>query len=73
MTVEESIHVVFDENNQSEQGLAKINIEEDEQNIFLKSLENNTNSTGWFCETTDWKPAAGSTKGVEDPKRPIFW
>jgi len=42
MIVEESIHVVFDETNKSEQGLAKINTEEDEQNIFLKNLENNT-------------------------------
>ena len=42
MTVEESIYVVFDETNKSEQGLAKINIKEDEQNIFLKNLDNNT-------------------------------
>jgi len=37
MTVEESIHVVFDETNKSEQGLTKINTEKDEHDIFLKS------------------------------------
>jgi len=42
MTVEEFIHVVFDETNKCEQGLAKSNTEEDEQNIFLKNLDNNT-------------------------------
>jgi len=42
MTVEESIHVVFDESNKSEQGLTKIITEEDEQNIFLKNLDNDT-------------------------------
>jgi len=42
MTVEESIHVVFYETNKCEQGLAKINADEDDQNIFLKNLDNNT-------------------------------
>jgi len=42
MTIEESIHVVFDETNKCEQGLAKINTDEDNQNIFLKNLDNNT-------------------------------
>jgi len=42
MTIEESMHVVFDETNKSEQGLAKINTEKDEQNIFSKNLDNNT-------------------------------
>ncbi|XP_068497777.1 uncharacterized protein [Phaseolus vulgaris] len=42
MIVEESMHVVFYETNKSEQGLAKISTEEDEQNIFLKNLENST-------------------------------
>jgi len=42
MIVEESIHVIFDETNKSNQVLAKINTEADEQNIFLKNLENNT-------------------------------
>jgi len=42
MTVEESIHVVFDETNKCEQGLAKINTDEDDQNFFLKNLDNNT-------------------------------
>ena len=41
MIVKESIHVVFDETNKCEQGLAKINTDEDEQNIFLKNLDNN--------------------------------
>jgi len=41
MTVLESIHVVFDETNKYKQGLAKINTKEDEQNIFLKNLNNN--------------------------------
>jgi len=40
MIVEESMHVVFDETNKSEQGLAKIITQEDEKNIFLKNLEN---------------------------------
>ena len=42
MIVKESIHVVFDETNKCEQGLAKINTDEDEQNIFLKNLDNDT-------------------------------
>jgi len=42
MTLEESIHVVFDKTNKFEQGLAKINTKEDEQNIFLKNLDNST-------------------------------
>jgi len=42
MTVEESIHVVFYETNKCEQGAAKINTDEDDQNIFLKNLDNNT-------------------------------
>jgi len=40
--VEESMHVVFYETYKFEQGLAKDNKEEDEQNIFLKNMENNT-------------------------------
>jgi len=39
MTVEESIHVVFDETNLAEQGSLRNCAEEDEQNIFLKNLE----------------------------------
>jgi len=42
MIVEESMHVVFYETNKYEQGLAKVNTKEDEQNIFLENLENNT-------------------------------
>jgi len=42
MTVEESAHVVFDETNKSEQGTTKESIEEDEQNSFLKNLENSS-------------------------------
>ena len=42
MTVKESIHVVFYETNKCEQGAAKINTNEDDQNIFLKNLDNNT-------------------------------
>ena len=42
MTVEESIHVVFYETNKCEQGATKINTYEDDQNIFLKNLDNNT-------------------------------
>ena len=42
MTVEESIHVVFYETNKCEQGAAKINTDEDDQNIFLKNLDNIT-------------------------------
>ena len=42
MIVEVYIHVVFYETKKSEQGLAKIITEEDEHNIFLKNLENNT-------------------------------
>ena len=42
MTVEESIHVIFYETNKCEQGAAKINTDEDDQNIFLKNLDNNT-------------------------------
>jgi len=39
MTVEESIHVVFEETNKCEEGLANINIDEDDQSIFLKNLD----------------------------------
>jgi len=42
MIVEESIHIVFDETYKFEQGLTKINTKEDDQNIFLKNLDNNT-------------------------------
>ena len=42
MTVEESIHVIFYETNNCEQATAKINTEEDDQNIFLKNLDSNT-------------------------------
>jgi len=42
MTVEESIHVIFYETNKCEQVAAKINIDEDDQNNFLKNLDNNT-------------------------------
>jgi len=42
MTVEESMHVVFYETNNFEQGPAKISKKEDKQNIFLKNLENCT-------------------------------
>jgi len=42
MTVEESIHVIFCETNNCEQAATKINIEEDDQNIFLKNLDSNT-------------------------------
>jgi len=42
MIVEESMNVVFDKTNKFEQGLAKISTKEDEHNIFLKNLENNT-------------------------------
>jgi len=40
MTVEESVHIVFYETNNVEQGPVKFSAEEDEQNIFLKNLEN---------------------------------
>ena len=40
MTVEESVHVVFYETNNVDQGPMKVCAEEDEQNIFLKNLEN---------------------------------
>ena len=36
------MHVVLDETNYYEQGPTKISTEEDEQNIFLKNLENCT-------------------------------
>jgi len=39
MTVEESIHVVFNENNPAEQGSLRNCVEKDEQNILLKNLE----------------------------------
>jgi len=39
MTVEESIHVVFDETNPTEQSFLRNCAKEDEQNIFLKNLE----------------------------------
>jgi len=42
MTVEESIHVIFYETNKCEQAAAKINTYEDDQNIFLKNLDSNT-------------------------------
>ena len=42
MTVEESIHVIFYETNNCEQAAAKINTDEDDQNIFLKNLGSNT-------------------------------
>ena len=42
MTVEESIHVIFYETNNREQAAAKINTEEEDQNIFLKNLDSNT-------------------------------
>jgi len=42
MTVEESIHVIFYETNNYEQAVAKINTEEEDQNIFLKNLNSNT-------------------------------
>jgi len=42
MTVQESIHVIFYETNNCEQATAKINTEEDDQNIFSKNLDNNT-------------------------------
>ena len=42
MTVEESIHVIFYETNNCEQAAAKINTDEDDQNIFLKNLDSNT-------------------------------
>jgi len=42
MTIEESIHVIFYETNNCEQDAAKINTDEDDQNIFLKNLDNNT-------------------------------
>ena len=41
MTVEESIHVIFYETNKCEQAAAKINTDEDDQNIFLKNLDSN--------------------------------
>ena len=40
MTVEESIHVVFDETNHSEKESQRNHVEEDEQNIIMKNLEN---------------------------------
>jgi len=40
MTVEESVQTVFDESNNVDQGPMKFSAEEDEQNIFLKNLEN---------------------------------
>jgi len=40
MTVEESVHIVFDETNNVEQDPTKFSTKEDEQNIFLKNLEN---------------------------------
>jgi len=39
MTIDVSIHVVFDETNPAEQGSLSNCGEEDEQNIFLKNLE----------------------------------
>jgi len=39
MTVEDSIHVVFDETNHAEQESLRNRVEEDEQNITLKKLE----------------------------------
>jgi len=41
MTVE-SIHIIFYETNKCEQGAAMINTDEDDQNIFLKNLDNST-------------------------------
>jgi len=40
MTVEEYVHIVFDETNNVEQGPVKFSAKEDEHNIFLKNLEN---------------------------------
>ena len=42
MSVEESIHVIFYETNKCEQAAAKINTDEDDQNIFLKNFDSNT-------------------------------
>ena len=42
MSIEESIHVIFYETNKCEQVAAKINTDEDEQNIFLKNFDSNT-------------------------------
>jgi len=42
MTVEESIRVIFYETSNCEQVAAKINTEEDDQNIFLKNFDSNT-------------------------------
>jgi len=42
MTVEESIHVIFYDTNHCEQAAAKINIDENYQNIFLKNHDSNT-------------------------------
>jgi len=42
IAVEESIHVIFYETKNCEQVAAKINIEEDDQNLFLKNLDNIT-------------------------------
>jgi len=39
MTLEESIHVIFDETNHAEQESLKIYAKEDEQNIILQKLE----------------------------------
>jgi len=41
MILEESIHVVFYETNKCEEAAAKINTDEDDQNIFLKNLDSN--------------------------------
>ena len=40
MTVEESIHIVFDDTNHAEKESQRIHAEEEEHNIILKNLEN---------------------------------
>jgi len=64
MTVEESVHVVFDETNKYEQGLAKISTKEDEHNIFLMDLENCTENQ----PVDSTKQSIGNTQQCDVPK-----
>ena len=54
MTVEESVHVVFDEVDRRINQIPKTSAEEDEQSISLEKLEISTEkTTGLFAETID--------------------
>jgi len=57
MTIEEYIHVIFYETNKCEQAAAKINTDEDDQNIFLKNLDNNN---------TEIQPVEPSNQPIEN-------